>query len=40
MASLWTREESLSSFMKNVIIDLSSTSGIMFILLQNRWINS
>jgi hypothetical protein len=40
MVSLRIKDESLRPFLKNMIIDLSSTSGIMFLLLQKRWINS
>jgi hypothetical protein len=40
IASLQIKDESLSPFLKNMIIDLSSTSGIMFLLLQKHWINS
>jgi hypothetical protein len=40
MVSLRIREMFLSPFVKNMAIDMSSTSGIMFLLLQNRWINS
>jgi hypothetical protein len=40
MVSLWIKDESLSSVLKNMIIDLSSTSGMMFVLLQRHWMNS
>jgi hypothetical protein len=40
IVSLRIREESMSPFLKNMMIDLSSTSGIMFLLLQNLWMNS
>jgi hypothetical protein len=33
MVSLWIKDKYLSSFLKNIIIDLSSTSGMMFLLL-------
>jgi hypothetical protein len=33
MASFWIREESLSHFLKNIMIDLSSTSRMTFLLL-------
>jgi hypothetical protein len=33
MASFRIREESLSPFLKNIMIDLSSTFGITFVLL-------
>jgi hypothetical protein len=37
MVSFWIREESLSPFLKNIMIDLSSTSGMTFLLLQKHW---
>jgi hypothetical protein len=40
MASLRIKDDSLSPFLKNITIDLSSTSGMMFLLLQNCWMNS
>jgi hypothetical protein len=40
MASLRVKDESLSPFLKNMIIDLSSTSKITFLLLQKHWIKS
>jgi hypothetical protein len=40
IASLWIKDESLSPFLKNMIIDLLSTSRMIFLLLQKRWINS
>jgi hypothetical protein len=40
MASLRIKDESLSPFLKNMIIDFSSTSEMMILLLQKRWINS
>jgi hypothetical protein len=40
MASLWIKDESLSPLLKNIIIDLSSTSGMRFLLLQNHGMNS
>jgi hypothetical protein len=36
MASLRIKYESLSPFLKNMMIDLSSTSGRMFLLLQKH----
>jgi hypothetical protein len=40
MPSLRIKNGSLSPFLKNMMMDLSSTSGMMFILLQKRWLNS
>jgi hypothetical protein len=40
MACLWIREGSLSPFLMNIMIDLSLTSGMMFLLLQNHMMNS
>jgi hypothetical protein len=40
MVSLQTKNESLRPFLKNVMMDLSSPSRMMFLLLQKRWINS
>jgi hypothetical protein len=40
LASLWIRDGSLSPFLKNMTFDLPSTSRIMFLLLQNHWMNS
>jgi hypothetical protein len=40
MVSLWIRDWSLSPFLKNMTIDMSSTSGMIFLLLQKQWINS
>jgi hypothetical protein len=40
MASFQIREGSLSPLLKNITIDLSSTSGITFVLLQKRWMYS
>jgi hypothetical protein len=40
MASLQIREGSLSPFLENIIIDMSSTSGMIFLLLQKHWMNS
>jgi hypothetical protein len=40
MASLWINDESLCPFLKNMMMYLSSTSGMMFLLLQKHWINS
>jgi hypothetical protein len=40
MMSLRIKDESLSPFLKNITIDLSSTSGMTSLLLQNRWMNS
>jgi hypothetical protein len=40
MVSLWIKDESLSPFLKNITIDLSSTYGMIFLLLQNHWMNS
>jgi hypothetical protein len=39
IASLRIKDESLSPFMKNMIIELLSTSRMMFLLLQKHWIN-
>jgi hypothetical protein len=36
MVILQIRDESPSPFLKNIIIDLSSTSGMRFLLLQKR----
>jgi hypothetical protein len=36
MVSLWIKDESLRPFMKNMVIDLSLTSGMMFLLLQKH----
>jgi hypothetical protein len=33
------KDESLSPFLKNMMMDLSSTSVMMFLLLQKRWMN-
>jgi hypothetical protein len=38
VVSLRIKDESLSPFLKNTMIDLSSTSGVMFLLLQKCWI--
>jgi hypothetical protein len=40
MVSLWIKDESLSPFLKNITMDLPSTSGMMFVFLQNGWLNS
>jgi hypothetical protein len=40
MASFQIREESLSPFLKKIMIDLSSTSEITFLLLQKCWMYS
>jgi hypothetical protein len=40
MVSLMIKDGSLRSFMKNMMIDLLSTSGMMFLLLQKHWMNS
>jgi hypothetical protein len=40
MVSLRIRTGSLSPFLKNMMIDLSSTSGMIFLLLQKHWMNS
>jgi hypothetical protein len=40
MVSLWIRDGYLSLFLKNITIDLLSTSEIIFLLLQNHWMNS
>jgi hypothetical protein len=40
MVSLQIRDESLSPFLKNMIIDLLSTSVVIFLLLQKHWMNS
>jgi hypothetical protein len=37
---LWIKDESLSPFLRSMIIDMSSTSEMMFLLLQKHWINS
>jgi hypothetical protein len=36
MVSFQIKDESLSPFLKNVTIDLSLTSGMMFLFLQNH----
>jgi hypothetical protein len=36
MVSFWIREESLSPFLKNIMIDLSATFRMTFLLLQKR----
>jgi hypothetical protein len=36
MASLQIKDESLSPFLKNMMIDFSSTSRMMFLLLQKH----
>jgi hypothetical protein len=38
--SFWIREESLSPFLKIITIDMSSTSGMTFLLLQKHWMYS
>jgi hypothetical protein len=40
MKSLQIREESMSLFLKNKKIGLSSTLGMIFLLLQNHWMNT
>jgi hypothetical protein len=40
MVSLRIRDRSLSPFLKNIMIDLSSTSVMIFLLFQIRWMNS
>jgi hypothetical protein len=40
MASLQIKDESLSPFLKNMMMDLSSTSEKMFLLLHKHWMNS
>jgi hypothetical protein len=40
MVSFRIKDGSLSPFLKNIIIDLSSTSRMIFLLLQNHWMNS
>jgi hypothetical protein len=40
MVSLRIRDESLSAFLKNMMMDLSSTSRMIFHLLQKHWMNS
>jgi hypothetical protein len=40
MVSLQIKDESPSPFLKNIIIDLSSTSRMRFLLLQKHWMNS
>jgi hypothetical protein len=40
MVSLWMKHESLSPFLKNIIFDLPSTSGMRFLLLQKCWVSS
>jgi hypothetical protein len=40
MVSLRIKDESLSVFLKNMMIDLLSTSRMIFLLLQKCWINS
>jgi hypothetical protein len=40
MASFQIREESMSPFLKNIMIDLSSTSEMTFLLLQKQWMYS
>jgi hypothetical protein len=40
MVSLQLKDESQSPFLKNMIIDLSLTFKMMFLLLQKQWINS
>jgi hypothetical protein len=39
MMSLWIRDGSLSPFLKNITIDLSSIVGVIFLLLQKCWMN-
>jgi hypothetical protein len=38
--SFQIKEESLSPFLKNITIDLSSTSRMTFLLLQKHWMYS
>jgi hypothetical protein len=40
MVRLQIRDGSLSPFLKNITIDLLSTSGRIFLLLHNHWMNS
>jgi hypothetical protein len=40
MVSLRIRDGPLSPFLKNITIDLSSTSEMIFLLLRNHWMNS
>jgi hypothetical protein len=40
MVSFRIREESLCPFLKNIMIDLSTTTGVAFLLLQKRWMYS
>jgi hypothetical protein len=40
MVNLRIKDESLIPFLNNITIDLSSISGMMFLLLQNHWMNS
>jgi hypothetical protein len=40
VVSLQIRDGSMSPFLKNITIDLSSTSGMIFLLLQNHWMNT
>jgi hypothetical protein len=40
MGSLQIRDGSLSPFLKNITIELLSTSGMIFLLLQKSWMNS
>jgi hypothetical protein len=40
MVSYQIREESLSPFLKNIMVDLSSTSRMTFLLLYKRWMYS
>jgi hypothetical protein len=40
MVRFWIKDETLSPFLKNMMMDLLSTSGMMFHLWQKRWINS
>jgi hypothetical protein len=40
MVSFQIKDKSLNPFLKNVTIDLSLTSGMMFLFLQNHWMNS
>jgi hypothetical protein len=40
MVSLQSKDESPSPFLKRITIDLSSTSGMIFLLLQNHGMNS
>jgi hypothetical protein len=40
MEILWIKDGSMSPFLKNIMIDLSSTARMIFPLLQKCWMNS